>query len=311
MRIAFIGNHEVSYSSETHHSQALEDLGHEVIKLQEGKSTATEITAAVRACGLVVWVHTHGWDTPGGIGTALQEARQLGVPVITYHLDLWMGLERQKDMADGPYWDMIDHFFTVDKLMAEHLTANTTITGHYLPAGVSHRECYAVRAPRDLDVVFVGSHNYHPEWGYRPELIGKLRGRYGDRFRLAPGDGPAVRGRDLNLLYARTKVVVGDTLCLGYDYPHYWSDRVYETLGRGGFLVHPRITGLDTQFTDGTHLRFYDYTDFGQLFSLIDHYLVADEERETIRTAGHAHTHAHHTYLHRWATILDTLTQVT
>jgi hypothetical protein len=308
MKIAFLGNHDVSYSSETHHCQALEDLGHEVIRLQEGRATADEIAGTVRdSCALVVWVHTHGWDTPGGVDTALLEARRLGVPVITYHLDLWIGLARQEDMTTGPYWNLLDHFFTADRVMAEYLTYHTPIRGHYLPAAVSHRECYAVRAPRDLDVVFVGSHRYHPEWPYRQDLIGILGEHYGDRFHLFPGDGPAIRGRDLNLLYARTKVVVGDSLCLGYDYPYYWSDRVYETLGRGGFLIHPTITGLQTQFTDGAHLRYYDYGDFGQLFSLIDHYLENGEERESIRADGHAHTHRHHTYLHRWTTILDTL----
>ena len=308
MRIAFVGNWGVSYSTEQHHAQALTDLGHNVLCLQEGVASADEILGASRNCELVVWVHTHGWETPGGIENALLEIKLLGIPVITYHLDLWMGLERQKDMEAGPYWHLLDHFFTVDKIMADYLTEHTPIQGHYLPAAVAHRECYAVRAPRDLDVVFVGSHNYHPEWAYRQELIGKLRGGYGDRFHLFPGDNaPAVRGRDLNLLYARTKVVVGDTLCIGYDYPHYWSDRIYETTGRGGFLIHPKITGLETQFTSGEHLEFYDYGDFDQLFGLIDHYLYADYEREEIRAAGHSHTHANHMYIHRWQTILDTL----
>lgn len=215
MRIAFIGNFEVSYSTEQHHAQALTDLGHNVLCLQEGTVTTNEIIGAISISQLVVWVHTHGWETPGGIESALLEAKRLNIPVITYHLDLWMGLERQQDMKTGPYWNLIDHFFTVDKAMAEYLNYYTPIQGHYLPAAVSHRECYAVEAPRDLDVVFVGSHNYHPEHPYRQELIGKLREHYGDRFHLFPGEGPAVRGRDLNLLYARTKVVVGDSLCIG------------------------------------------------------------------------------------------------
>lgn len=307
MRIAFIGNFQVPYSTEQHHVQALSDLGHDILCLQEGKVTTNEIIGAISICELVVWVHTHGWETPGGIDTALLEAKRLNIPVITYHLDLWMGLERQKDMKTGPYWNLIDHFFTVDKAMAEYLNYYTPIQGHYLPAAVSHRECYAVDAPRDLDVVFVGSHNYHPEWGYRQELIGNLREHYGDRFHLFPGEGPAVRGRDLNLLYARTKVVVGDTLCIGYDYPYYWSDRIYETTGRGGFLIHPKIVGLETQFADGLHLRFYDYGNFDQLFLLIDHYLKHDKEREAIRADGHSQTHAYHTYLQRWQTILKTL----
>ena len=307
MRIVFYGNWSVSYSSETHHAQALEDLGHEVIRLQEPEVSASALIEESQGAGLFVWIKTHGWDTPD-MDDVIQSLRSRGIPIITYHLDLYMGLERWKEYQNNPYLNSLDHFFTVDKAMAEYLNYHTPVQGHYLPAGVSHRECYAIDAPRDLDVVFVGSHNYHHEWKYRQELIGKLREHYGDRFHLFPGDNaPAVRGRDLNLLYARTKVVVGDTLCIGYDYPYYWSDRIYETTGRGGFLIHPKIVGLETQFGDGIHLRFYDYGNFEQLFSLIDHYLVADEEREAIRADGNSHTHAYHTYIHRWQTILKTL----
>jgi spore maturation protein CgeB len=102
-------------------------------------------------------------------------------------------------------------------------------------------------------------------------------------------------------------VVVGDTLCPGFSYPGYWSDRVYETLGRGGFLVHPRIAGLERQFTDGEHLAYYDYTDFDGLFAVIDRYLDDPAERESIRAFGHAEVHRNHLYIHRWQTILETL----
>lgn len=307
MRIAFIGNWSVPYSTEQHHAQALTDLGHNILCLQEGKASAAEITGAIRISQLVVWVHTHGWETPGDIGTALLEAKWLNIPVITYHLDLWMGLERQKDMETGPYWEMIDHFFTVDKVMAEHLNYYTSMRGHYLPAAVAHRECYAVQAPRDLDVVFVGSHNYHPEWKNRTDLIEWLRSTYGDRFHLFPGEGPAVRGRDLNLLYARTKVVVGDSLCIGFDYPYYVSDRFFEAPGRGAFQIFPRIIGLEGLMKEDEEIVNYNFGDFDQLKEKIDYYLNHDDEREAIRRAGHRRIHADHTYLQRWEHIFKVL----
>jgi hypothetical protein len=85
------------------------------------------------------------------------------------------------------------------------------------------------------------------------------------------------------------------------------SDRIYETTGRGGFLIHPRIEGISTQFVDGEEVVFYDYDNFPQLKSLIDYYLANPEEREAIRKAGHERTKNEHTYKHRWTTILNTL----
>ena len=80
---------------------------------------------------------------------------------------------------------------------------------------------------------------------------------------------------------------MGDTLCPGFNHPYYWSDRVYETMGRGGFIIHPWIKGLQDEFIDGVHLRYYEYDNFKELKRLIDYYLKHDTERERIRRAGH------------------------
>jgi hypothetical protein len=40
--IVFLGNFEVSYSSENHHAKSLESLGYTVEKLQEKKATSNK-----------------------------------------------------------------------------------------------------------------------------------------------------------------------------------------------------------------------------------------------------------------------------
>lgn len=306
LRFAFLGNFRVDYTSETHHANSLESLGHTVDRLQEAEATTDAIAAAVAVADAFIWVHTHGWDTPG-IEDMLRSARLDRVPSLTYHLDLWMGLARQRDMT-GPYWGL-DHFFTVDKAMASWLNGNTPVRGHYLPAGVYDAECWMATPSTDRhDLVFVGSRRYHREWPYRAELLRWLECTYGDRFRHYGGDGRGVvRGAALNQLYADARITVGDSLCIGYSYPDYWSDRAYESLGRGAFLIHPRVDGMERHFTDGEHLVFYEYGDFAQLRSLIEHYLTHEDERETIRQAGHEHVKANHTYRHRWEHIVDVL----
>lgn len=309
MRIAFYGNFGVDYSSESHHAATLELLGHQVTRIQEPRATERELKDALVEAGLFVWVHTHGWNTPG-IDDVLRYATTLGVPTMTYHLDLWMGLHRQRDMHSDAYWQ-IGHFFTVDRLMADYLNQNTPVRGHYVNAAMFAPEAYLAKPghPYGNDVVFVGQRNYHPEWDYRPKLVDWLAATYGDRFTRIAGDTPAgtTRGHHLNRLYASSKVVVGDSLCLGFDYPDYWSDRVYETLGRGGFLIHPHVKGMERHFKDGEHLVFYEYGDFEQLQFLIDYYLENPAEREVIRRQGHEHVKASHTYTQRWQQILDSV----
>lgn len=308
--IAFLGNFKVNFSSESHHVKSLKALGHKVIKLQEQHNTGQDILKAALDSDLFIWVHTHGWETPGNLGMdiVLAQLKQKGIPTMTYHLDLWLGLKREKDLETDPIYKNIGHFFTVDEQMAKWFNKNTSVNGHYIPAGVYDQECYYQATAKKFDVIFVGSKGYHPEWPYRPKLIEWLTNTYQRRFRHYGGDGMGImRGEHLNNLYARTKVVVGDTLCPDFAYPSYWSDRVYETLGRGGFIIHPYIKGMEKEFTDKEHLVFYEYNNFKQLKELIDYYLENDEEREKIRLAGHNLVKNNYTYRHRWETILKEL----
>jgi hypothetical protein len=307
MRITFLGNFAVPYSSETHHARSLETLGHEVVRLQEPSTAVSVITEQALRADAFVWIHTHGWDTPG-IDFALRAIKNAGIPTLTYHLDLWWGLQRQKDVRSSAYWDL-DHFFTVDKKMADWLTDNTPVKGHYLPAGVFDEECLISSEPSPFanDVIFVGSRGYHPEWPWRPQLIDWLRDTYGPRFTHIGGDGDSgtLRGAALNAAYSGSKVAVGDTLCLGFDYPWYASDRLFEAPGRGGFQIFPRIKGIPDLF-DGT-MEFFNFGDFDGLKDLIDYYLEHDQPREALRTMCHEHVKKHHTYVQRWETILETI----
>jgi hypothetical protein len=166
---------------------------------------------------------------------------------------------------------------------------------------VFHRECYLAQPePRFVtDVAFVGSKGYHPEWPYRRELIDWLGETYGARFRLFGSTGECIRGHALNALYASAKVVVGDSLVLGFKHERYWSDRAYETPGRGGVLVMPRIVGLDESFVDGQEMAFYDFGNFNALKAWVDELLEDDALRGKMRLAGHERVKRDHTYMNR------------
>ena len=313
--IVFLGNFEVPYSSENHHVKSLESLGHTVQKMQEKKSTSESILNAALNSDLLVWVHTHKWVTPGNISMdeVLIKLKDAGIPTMSYHLDLWMGIERQKDLEQDNFYKTIGHFFTVDKLMADWFNDNTKVVGHFLTAGVYDKECYVHpeynQYDFQYDVIFVGSKGYHHEYKYRPELVDFLRKTYGKRFLHVGGDGDTgtVRGDDLNKIYAKSKIAIGDSLNIGFNYPYYTSDRLFESTGRGGFTIYPRIKGLEDYFVDEEEIVFYEHGNLEDLKSKIDQYLDDNSTRELIRLGGHERTKQEHTYIHRWATIIKEL----
>jgi hypothetical protein len=313
MKIVFLGNFEVDYSSENHHKKSLESLGHEVIALQEGKASSEEILNQCIRADIFIWVHTHGWQTPGvmDMTNVLQILKRTDIPTMTYHLDLWLGLEREKDLQADPFYKEIGHFFATDKLMADWFNNNTEVKGHYIPAGVYDKECYIDQSGDEAsnDVIFVGSKGYHHEWSYRPKLIDKLKEMFAEQFTHVGGDGDTgtIRGERLNRVYGSSKVAIGDTLCIGYDYPYYFSDRLFESTGRGGFTIFPYIKGIEDNFEIDKEIVTYKFGDFEELKNKIRYYLENGEEREKIRVAGHERTKKDHTYKKRWADILKEL----
>lgn len=312
MKVVLIGNFEVPYTTENDWAYSYEALGHEVLKMQENRARTEHIYRQGKDADLVHYVHTHGWETPGlfPIGELLKKFEARGIPTISVHLDYWRGLAREQDVNTHPFWQT-QFIFTADG-GSNDWYREQGINHFYLKAGVVERDCYLGdwKEKYAMDVIFTGSYGYHPEWSYRPKLIDWLKSTYGDRFRRYAGDVPpfgTVRGKALNDVYASAKVAVGDTLCLGFEHPHYFSDRLFETTGRGGFLIFPYIKGIEDCFEIGKEIVTYPFGDFDELKRLIDYYVEHDEEREAIRLAGYERTKRDHTYTSRVQEMLEIL----
>jgi hypothetical protein len=154
-------------------------------------------------------------------------------------------------------------------------------------------------------VVFVGnlSRYGHAEWaGWRRSIFDRLTSRYGRRFRELPGPGrPQIRGAALAEVYASARVVVGDS-CLAGDVSRYWSDRIPETLGRGGRLIHPWVSGMEGWFTDQAFGQ-YPAGDLDGLVRLVDRALEGWDPAPT----GRAEVLRRHTYEDRLLVVAETL----
>ena len=183
-------------------------------------------------------------------------------------------------------------------------TADGGNDDQWADAGVNHVWSPPAIAGKNIDMVgtvasprykaqigFVGNwRGYHSEWRHRKQLVSWVTNRYKRQFRHWEGH---VRGQDLADLYATVPILVGDSCMISGG--NYWSDRIPETLGRGGFLLHPDTPGLRVAFPLGT-LVTWPLGDFTELSDLIDYYLRHRDERETIAAAGKQHVAAHHTY---------------
>lgn len=297
LRIAFLGNFVPPHSTENDLKWTLEDMGHKVTAIQENELDASQIVHYASAADLFLWVHTHGWDRTD-YTDMLRRFELGGKKTASFHLDRFWGLNqldgREDKIGKHPFWKT-DHVFSADGGNQARF-AERGVAHHWLPPGVVRRDCYRGSRRDDLvcDVGFVGAEGYHPEYPFRKQLIDFLRETYGERFRIFQG----YRGEDLNDLYQSIRVVVGDSCFAGSDY--YWSDRIPETLGRGGFLIHPACRGLTIP-----GLVTFEAGNLKQLKERIDYYLEHESEREHLRCAAHDWVKRMETYHNRMETLLE------
>ena len=178
-------------------------------------------------------------------------------------------------------------------------------------------EAYPPWVPQ-WDVAFVGSApGAHPEWAaQRAALVEHLREWFGERFlHFGPGGvgltddsqnyHTEIRGHWLNRLYRSVPIVVGDSTLVDRD-GRYWSDRCYETWGRGGFLIHPGVTALQMEIGRYPGSR-WDVGDWDALGAEIDYWLTHPAEREEERRVMQERIRTRCTYADRARELLDML----
>lgn len=305
MTIGFIGNFIPPFSTENDRKWSFEKLGHKVVPFQENQTTTDKLREAISDLDVLVYSHTHdpSYIIPN-LTSVFKEYKEAGVPTVSVHLDRWLWLDRVKDMGQEATW-FTEYIFMADgSPEAAQKYDELGLNWHYLPGGVIERDCYMATPDHNkfpYDIVFTGSKGYHPEYPFRPQLIDFLQETYSDRFGHYGNDGiRVVRMEDLNTLYSTAKIVVGDS-CFG-GRPRYVSERYQEVRGRGGFLIHPFVPGIEN-----AGVAHYNHPNLDNLKDTIDYYLDHDNEREFMRFRGHEWVKYHETYTHRAQAIIDTV----
>lgn len=303
-------NGGVPWSTEAHVAESWEAEGHRVVRVQEDRDSWDATIRACRNAALFLYTSTwgmaHRWDQDDA-WAAIKELNET-LPTVALHLDRFWGLPRESQVGTEP-WFACRVVATADGGNQDRF-ADAGVDHVWLPPAVAESECEPGTPRPDMigDVAFCGNwRDYHPEWAHRRDMVLFLNRRFPGRFAVWP-KGEQLRGRNLADLYASVNVMVGDS-CLVDGRGRYFSDRIPETLGRGGFLLHPHVDGVTdgTLYQAGEHLDCWDLGDWPRLAALVERWLDDPDGRARVAEQGMAHVKAHHTYRVRVRQVLAEL----
>lgn len=299
MNILYLGDFRRSYDTEVYIAKTLSMIGHRVVCINSVKNTIQDVENVIKRnhfdfalCGKGIFY---------GIKEHLRETKiffkERGLMTVGWFFDIVLGTarERENENIRNYFWQDVvcstdgGHDESFKKLGINHYVLRQ---GIYEPEAVMGNPNEAEKN----DIIFVGgiSHYQWFKWKHRSQLVRFLADTYGNDFRQY-GRSEQLRGIGLNNVIAASKVVVGDSL---YS-PNYWSNRLYEMIGRGAFLIFPEIPGIEEEFTPGKHFVTWKIGDWGDLQDKIEFYRSFDDEREKIRKAGFEYCKKYHTYTER------------
>lgn len=271
MQIAFVGKFSKLHDEE-YIARSFEMLGHTVRRIPDHTSHR-DIENILSRIHPKVLIYCK-WEQPPELDRVIGALKREGMKTVCWVFDLYFNYTREWQVKTKRFFKS-DYVFTTDG-GNEHRWKELGINHHCVRQGIYAPECFIEENKPKHDVTFVGSDNpYYPE---RAALMQKLAERY-DFAWYGRSDTDEIRGTKLNTIFSETKVVVGDS----FPSPNYWSNRVVETLGRGGFLIHKDVPGLKEAYP---HLVTYDGT-LEDLKAKIDYYLTHEDERLDIVRRNH------------------------
>lgn len=320
VKVLQVGNHGPSHSTESHLAIALEYNGVEVIRAQENNVDIwRELAREVPDVDFILWTRT-GWDWPHyGISEKaahqmqnrmLLNAARAEIPTVGMHLDIWWGLQREHQIHEEPFFN-VDLMVTADGGHDQEW-AKAGVNHVFFAPGVSLPETEPGKYRSDFasPLAFVGSWqgSYHAESEHRHALVRWLKQNFTRDCAFWPQPGqPAVRGVELRDLYQSVEVLVGDSCFTGTGLRLYHSDRVPESLGRGGYLIHPRVPGMEALYEHRVHMANWNAWEWEGLGAEIEWALSNPEERKAIAEAGREHVRKTATYEVRMRQLIDLL----
>lgn len=292
VKIAFVDSFNRMHDGE-YIAQGFEHIGCDIKRIEK-TSSPQEIREALLSFRPDVLLFCK-WIIPPEIQKDVDKLSKGGMVTVCWIFDLYFGYVREYQIKTMPFF-RADFVFTTDGGHQEEFKYNN-INHHVLRQGIRSEECF-IQKGNPHGVAFIGSYN-----SYNKERIAALqyvKSFMGDFTWYGLEDTNEIRGIKLNELFGNIKIVLGDSV---YS-PYYWSNRVVETLGRGGFLIHCDVPGLKEEYPD---IVTYKRGEFGDLRNKIVYYLNNEKERLEIVEKNYNHVKKFHTVEMRCKDLLDVL----
>jgi spore maturation protein CgeB len=204
-----------------------------------------------------------------------------------YHAIQWqeLGAKRIEALPISAIDPDFHHPFDLTESEKQAYTCDVGFVGTLVPPNLYGERIAALEALRDFDLGIWSVH----------EVPASLRQFY---------RGGAL-GEQMLRITTAAKIVVnphGDFMRYGGNM------RLFEVCGVGAFQIADDRPGIADWFAVGEHL--VTYRDPDHLRELVAYYLDHADERQRIAAAGQAHVHAHHTYDHRMARLMELVAEV-
>ncbi len=299
MRVAYIAKHgSGGTDDEGAIEYALKMLGCDVVRVNERSMYPKSPWDPERDVGKVDLVLFHHWHD-----CQMLAKMWSGIKKVCWCFDLidWpqdLTLEprsvRRREWM-GRVTSVVDHCFMSD---GDWVAKDTTGKLHWLPQGADERIVGRDEsALKTHDILFTGIGL--GGGAQRESFVLEMIGKYGGRLNVI---NKGVYREELRQQIGQSRIVVAP------DSPvteRYWSNRAYNTLGFGGFLLHPYCEKLAEQYEDGREIVYYD--DRQHMHKLVDWYLQDDAARTRIGQQALERTRAQHTYRRRCEILLATV----
>lgn len=289
MRFLYVANHGQPGTADDEGAiaHALRGLGHEVDPLRQERGRV-----AYRAAAGADVVLFHKWDDADSLAYLGGKTRRVFwyFDLVTFPDPLLEGRNKARLEWMARVLPHADLGFCTDGDWAARDATGKLV---WLPQGADERVAGrgTYRPELACDVLFVGTRRGGT---LRQSFVDEMKSAYGERFRHVEKN---LYGRQLADQVASAKVVVAPD---GPVTHAYWSNRVYVTLGYGGFLLHPWCVRLAGQYEDRQEVVFYRSR--SHLQDLICAYLTTYDGpklRREVSEAGLARTLKEHTYRRR------------
>lgn len=262
MRIVIIGKFHKLYDEE-YIAKSFEMIGCEVIRIPQTMIGIDIILNLFKYKPDVILYAK--WDCPLDVKNRIEQLQRNGTKTVCWLFDLYFGYTREFQVKNKSFFKS-DYVFTTDGGHQKEFE-ELGINHKCVRQGIYKDDCYILPFKEiKYEIVFVGS--YSPIYPERNELMQRLGVKW-----IGKHNSDEIRGDKLNELYCETRIVVGDS----FPSPFYWSNRVVETLGRGGFLIHKETEGLKDEYP-----YLVTYKDEKDLLEKIDYYTKHEDDRREI-----------------------------